>query len=524
MRAAAALVLGFATYVASAEPVTVGLDVSPPEVRPGQSATITWNAQSAKACEASGGWSGQKYVNGQETVTPKAVGTISYTITCDGVAQSKLLNVSTNAGAQTSAANAAAPSPAPAGQSAAAATEEAASPAASAPAAESSAAALPDAPIPKSAIPVVKVSGNKLVDGNGNTLQLRGVDVSALEFYPISNAGGDYWGGQRPNMKAIRAWKANAIRVPLNEQSYLGQTCYQGSPKPRGQRADPSGKYKAVVRAVVDEATSAGMYVILDLHKNAPPAVLPGSAQPVQICSISQMQQEMADAANSIAFWTALAGDYKDRPNVIFDLFNEPHIDNFVPPPGASEPNWAILRDGGTGKLIYGNDQALQQSWKSAGMQEMLDAVRATGARNVVMVSTLSWAQDLSRWLQFVPKDPAKQMALSWHAYPQYGKAYGTPEYNEPGLGNGSYRFAEGILSAGYPIIVGETGDQSSPGTRATPFIDILLPWADTHNVSVLGWGWNAWGAASANLIKDASGTPTDGYGKAFRSWLQNHH
>ena len=196
MRAAAALVLGFAAYVASAEPVTVGLDVSPPEVRPGQSATITWNAQSAKACDASGGWSGKKYVNGQETVTPKAVGTISYTITCDGVAQSKLLNVSADAGAST---------PAPAGQSAAAATEEAASPAASAPAAESSAAPLPDAPIPKSAIPVVKVSGNKLVDGNGNTLQLRGVDVSALEFYPISNAGGDYWGGQRPNMKAIRA-------------------------------------------------------------------------------------------------------------------------------------------------------------------------------------------------------------------------------------------------------------------------------------------------------------------------------
>jgi len=315
--------------------------------------------------------------------------------------------------------------------------------------------------------------------------------------------------------------------VPLNEQSYLGQTCYQGAPKPKGQRADPSSKYKAIVKSVVDEATAAGMYIILDLHKNAPPAVLPGSAQPVQICSISQMQQEMADAANSIAFWTALAGDYKDRPNVIFDLFNEPHIDNFVFPAGVSDAalaNWTILRDGGTGKLIYGNNQALQQSWKSAGMQEMLDAVRATGARNVVMVSGLSWAQDLSHWVQFVPKDPAKQLALSWHAYPQYGKAYGTPEYNDPGLGNGSYRFAEGILNAGYPIVVGETGDQSANGTGAAPFLAILLPWADAHNVSVLGWGWNAWGAASANLIKDGSGTPTDGYGKAFRTWLQNHH
>ena len=557
----AALILSAAATSANAESVTVGLDVSPPNIRPGQSATITWNAQNAKACVATGDWSGKKYVNGQETVTPKAVGTVSYTITCDGVANSRTLMVDSGAAAtpvvgtmapaQPAAPNAPTPAAASAvgptapAQSAAAAAQHAGpnaltpvpaqpsnsnAPApsdAAQPAADAPGTPMPDAPLPKAGIPVVKVSGNKLVDANGNTVQLRGVDVSALEFYPILNEGGDYWGGQRPNIKAIRAWKANAIRVPLNEQSYLGQTCYQGSPKPKGQRADPSGKYKAVVRAVVDEATAAGMYVILDLHKNTPPAVLPGSAQPVQICSISQMQQEMADAANSIAFWTALAGDYKDRPNVILDLFNEPHIDNFEYPQGvrdAAAANWTILRDGGTGKLIYGNNQALQQSWKSAGMQEMLDAVRATGARNVVMVSGLSWAQDLSRWLQFVPKDPARQLALSWHAYPQYGKAYGTPEYNEPGLGNGAYKHAEAILSAGYPIIVGETGDQSSNGTVATPFLAILLPWADSHNVSVVGWGWNAWGSASANLIKDSSGTPTDGYGKAFRTWLQAHH
>src|ERR1700677_615880 len=72
---------------------------------------------------------------------------------------------------------------------------------------------------------VVKVSGNHLVDGNGNVLQLRGVDVSGLEFYPILNTGNaDYWGGQSPDLKAIKAWHANAIRVPLNEQSYLAQT------------------------------------------------------------------------------------------------------------------------------------------------------------------------------------------------------------------------------------------------------------------------------------------------------------
>jgi hypothetical protein len=45
-------------------------------------------------------------------------------------------------------------------------------------------------------------------------------------------------------------------------------------------------------------------------------------------------------------------------------------------------------------------------------------------------------------------------------------------------------RGPEGWLSgAGYPVIIGETGDQSSTGTVGTPFLAALLPWADAHAV-----------------------------------------
>ena len=373
----------------------------------------------------------------------------------------------------------------------------------------------------------VKVSGNHLVDGNGHALQLRGVNVSGLEFYPILNTGdSNYWGSQSPDLQAIKAWHANAIRVPLNEQSYLAQTCFQMvNGKSVGQKSDPLGKYRAVVKKLVDQATTLGMYVILDLHKNAPAAILPGNPNPVQICSISTAQQEMADATNSPQFWTAVADDYKSYPNVIFDLFNEPHIDNFNAPAGGAGPLavWKILRDGGEGKVFYGNNTTLTQSWKSAGMQSMLDAVRRAGANNVVMVSGIGWAQDNSHWLEAVPIDPRKQLALSWHAYPMFGKEFGTPQYNEPGFGKISYQWNEAILQAGYPIIIGETGDHSAAGTVGAPFLAVLLPWADAHAVSVVGWGWNAWGAPSANLIKDPAGNPTDGYGQAMRSWMLNH-
>ena len=370
--------------------------------------------------------------------------------------------------------------------------------------------------------PSVRVHGNQLIDANGNILQLRGVDVSGLEFAHINGQPQpDGWGNQKPNLSAIAAWKANALRVPLNEASYLGYTCYD-PPSGSAHKPDPSGEYKLIVKQIVKDATARGWYVILDLHKNAPNGTVSGKLVP--IAPQSSAQNEMADEDHSLAFWTALATDFKGYPNVIFDLFNEPHLDNFIPPSGVSSGNfaWNILRDGGIGKIFYGANTTFTQNWKSAGMQAMVNAVRATGATNVLMTAGISWSQDNSQWVQFAPHDPLKQLALSWHAYPKFGAKFGTPDYNLPGFAPG-YSWAQAVFDAGYPIIIGETGDQSSDGTTSAPFLAGLLSWADQRNVSVIAWGWNAWGAGSADLIKDAAGTPTDGEGVAFKNWLVNH-
>lgn len=378
--------------------------------------------------------------------------------------------------------------------------------------------------------PAVKVSGNKLVNAAGATVQLRGVNVSGLEFnvinQPQAPPGGkafDYWGGQNPSLAALQTWKINAVRLPLNEQCYLNETCYNAPSVPL--LADPLNSYRGLVKATVDELTAAGMAVILDLHKNAPKATISGSV--VQLLSNTSGQSEFSDADNSLAFWTSVASDYQNYPNVIFDLFNEPHIDHFLSPatfapnPGTTLPAgtnqetqwvWAVLRDGGTGQAIYGDNEYLTQNYQAVGMQAMLNAVRAVGATNVVMAAGISWAQDTSLWTEYCPIDPLKQLACSWHAYPSAGNPAA------PGFPN-NFVWAATILAAGYPIIIGETGD-----TLAAPsqwLTTTLLPWADANEVSVMAWSWNkGWGSP---CLLNSDGSPTAGEGAAFQTWCVNH-
>lgn len=354
----------------------------------------------------------------------------------------------------------------------------------------------------------VKVQGNHLIDGNGQTLQLRGVSVSGLEFVAAQGwSPRDPWGGTSPDWQAIRSWHANVVRIPLNEASWLGYSCVDLKGVTRNP--DPGGNYKTAVSKAVHEATNAGLYVILDLHWSAPAHVCPLAQNP------------MADEDHSIAFWTSVATQFKSYPNVLFELFNEPFIGGSGP---VWEPNWRTVMRGGD-LSYYMTEQAnpgearVDFHWRVAGMQQMLEAVRATGATNVTLIGTPSWSQDLSQWTDNAPSDPIHQIGVVWHAYPN-SNIVGSPQAAVPKLGSDAYGWAERILAAGYPILITETGDHNAPGTVGAPYLAHLLPWADEHAMSYLGWTWNAWDNPDNVLIKSSSGVPTDGYGTEFKQHL----
>jgi endoglucanase len=203
---------------------------------------------------------------------------------------------------------------------------------------------------------------------------------------------------------------------------------------------------------------------------------------------------------------------------VLFELFNEP----FFYWMSSGSDAWTVLRDGGTfTQYVTGSDRqyTAAYTWHSAGMQQMLDAVRATGATNIVLVGAPSWSQDLSRWSEYKPADPLQQLAAVWHAYPD-SDVVGSVKASLPKLGMEAYTWAENVLGAGVPLVLTEVGDHNAPGSAGAPFVSKLLPWADAHGASYVAWAWDAWHNNDNVLIKDNSGTPTDGYGAYFRQHL----
>src|SRR5437899_7492268 len=237
----------------------------------------------------------------------------------------------------------------------------------------------------------IRVSGNHLVDGSGNTVQLRGVDLSGTEFSCIqggtaSSRGWSIYGGQpldQPSTYAdIASWHANVVRVPLNEDCWLG---INGAPA-----AFSGAAYRDAIVAYVGRLHDAGLYAIVDLHWSAH-GTLPADGTTGQ-------GRKMADRDHAPALWRSVGTTFRRDPAVVFDLFNEPH-----------DISWDCWQNGCTTQDATG-------TWQVAGYQSLVDAVRASGAPNPVLVAGNRWAGDLRGWPHGV-HDPMHQLAASWQVY-----------------------------------------------------------------------------------------------------------
>ena len=237
--------------------------------------------------------------------------------------------------------------------------------------------------------PYVAVSGNHLVNASGATIRLLGVDRSGAEYMCLGGSG--VFDGPI-NGKAVKAMAAGT-----STRSASRSTRTAGSGSTASAREVGGTVYQRAIKRYVQTLQARGLVAILDLHWAAPGGHLANSQWP------------MADADHAPAFWSSLAKTFKSNHGVIFDLFNEPYISS-----------WPCWLEGCTTSY---EDAGTNVSFQTAGMQALVDAVRATGARNVIMLGGLQWSSDESDRLKYEPSDPAHQLAVSFHTYNFSGRS-----------------------------------------------------------------------------------------------------
>jgi uncharacterized protein (TIGR01370 family) len=294
---------------------------------------------------------------------------------------------------------------------------------------------LQDAPSP------LRIEGTQLLDKDGKEVRLRGVSlidphVMAKEF-------------KREQVESIaKVWKANCVRIPVH---------------PGGWKKQGAEAYDKLLDDALGWCRELGLYAILDCHAIGNPKT--GKAQ-------KDAPEHDSTMETARAFWKHVAGRHKDKPWVLYEVFNEP----------------------------------MGLSWKDLRpiAAELVGVVRAASPEAVVIVPSPDWTYDL-RGAAAEPLEE-KNLMYSWHVYPVRGRSW------------------DGTLAEArkkFPIIATEwgfdlQGDHATLGTTE----GYGLPLLQMMEESGIHWTAGVYHPqASPPLLANWAGGVTP-FGRLVRSWL----
>jgi hypothetical protein len=372
------------------------------------------------------------------------------------------------------------------------------------------------------------VDGNQIVrnDNRDVTVRLTGLNIPSLEW---SNHGEHVFESLE---EAHKNWNCNVIRIPLSVARWFGCEQWQTSPQ----------DYRDIVAALIAKATEKHIYVILDCHwSNGGQGDLVRRSDIKNTGFVRSLngQKSMPDE-EVLEFWLEIAKLYGNNPAVLFNLYNEPK--------GVS---WEVWRNGGsvTENLFdFETKQAKPQNYKAVGHQQLVEAIRDAGAKNLLVVGGLDWGYDLrgvvglagdGKDYRLVDRssdgDPSKT---------GYGIIYDTHIYPWKGDVN-AWENAVGEARKQFPVIAGECGWDWETIRAIRPSTDLLkephldhprwvpslLNWFDDitsetgiHYGNQIHWtGWCFHPSASPRLITSWDYTPTPFWGKYVKERLQSY-
>lgn len=245
------------------------------------------------------------------------------------------------------------------------------------------------------------VAGNQIKDEHGAAVQLRGMSL----FW--SQWSGQFWNASVVNTLAAD-WHSSVVRAAMGVE--MG-----------GYIEHPEAE-KDRVKTVVDAAIAKGIYVIIDWHDH----------------NATQHTQQAKD------FFTEMAETYGNKPNVIFEVWNEP--------------------DNETWPEVKGYAEAV------------LGAIRGAGANNMVVVGSPTWSQDVDK----AADDPITKfsnVAYTLHFYAGTHKQFLRDK-------------ASYAMNKGLALFVTEWGtcDASGNGGLDLNESKVWIDFLNQHNVSFANW------------------------------------
>lgn len=251
----------------------------------------------------------------------------------------------------------------------------------------------------------LKVLKGKIVNSKNVPPQLRGISLSW-----------SIWQGRKYYNPEVVSWLKSDFNINLLRVSMAVQP-------DSGYLQQPAQQEKLVVKTI-DAAIANGLYVLIDWHDH-------------------HADQHLAQ---SKVFFAKMAKRYAGKPNVIYEVFNEPE-----------KIAWQTVKDYAT---------------------EVIAEIRKYDANNLIIVGSPTWDQDID----IAAKDPIKgyeNIAYSFHFYA-----------SDPNHQQLLMKKADEALALGLPIMVTEwgVGEADGNGEFNMEKTNKWLAWMESHQLSWANW------------------------------------
>lgn len=247
----------------------------------------------------------------------------------------------------------------------------------------------------------LSVKGAELLDASGKPAVLRGLSFGWDNWWPqYYNAGVIHW--------LWEDWCVDIVRLAMGIE-------------PDGAYLKSPATSRARIEAAVEGAIQTGVYVIIDWHAHD------------------------LHPAEAVSFFSDMSAKYGDKPNVIYEIFNEPEKDE----------TWPQVKEYATA---------------------VIKAIREHDPDNIVIVGSPEWDQRIDT----VASDPLQgqtNVMYSVHFYADTHRDWLRKRTQE-------------AIAKGIPVFVSESGGSNSAGQGQNNYTEwkAWIDFMDQHHISWLDW------------------------------------